>query len=424
MHIHQLIAQNFKRIKVATVKFPPNGTVEVVGRNGQGKSSLIDSIWAILGGSKASPGQPIRNGSSFATGSLDLGEIRVLREWGEKGSRLTVTNAQGYTLGSPQKLLDGLFSRLAFDPMEFTRQKPSDQAATLRKVVGLDFTKLDQERAGVYQQRTEVNRAVKASESILWDMPEVEPAEEISAAALTEQLRAATAQNRAIADADRAVQRKEDEITACKREIRSYEAKLAEMRGRLTEAETDLGRLQVLVGEEQDTTEIMSQIAQVDQTNRRARAYRERQAAEERLRAIREESEDLTTRIEEIDTQRHQMLTSAKFPVPGLSLDGDVVTLGGIPFAQVSTSEQIRVSLAMSAALNPTLKLIVIKEGSLLDESNLRLVAAWAEEHDYQVIVERVADSAVGPGVMITDGVVADADREAVPVGADSGNLF
>jgi hypothetical protein len=485
MRIHEFHAENFKRIKVVDVVFPDSGTVEICGSNGAGKSSCLDSIWAALGGTDASPDLPIRTGSTKATVALNLGEYTVERVWTAKGSSLTVKDASGDKQRAPQTILDGLFSRLAFDPLEFTRQKASEQAETLRRVAGINFAALDFKRATAYTERTEVNRAAKQQESILLEMPEVEVAEEVDSAELNAQLQTATTHNQKVADARRILDRKEDEVSGYTRNIKLYETKRADARARIVTASAEYNNLDKATGQEKDTTEILRQIALLNaelqaandhnklvviarsaaqrakdevaaigreiksaenlltetqvtfeaasaernrlavavptvqdiapilaaissagQTNRQARAYAERQAASERLQGIREQAEDLTQDIADIDAERQRILTAAAMPVEELSLDGDMVTFKGIPFAQASTSEQIRVSLAMAAALNPKLRLIIIKEGSLLDEKNLKLIAAWSEQHDYQVILERVADKALGVGVVISEGLV------------------
>lgn len=416
MHVHELRVENFKRVRAVSIPFPSRGTVEICGRNGAGKSSVIDALWAALGGTKASPGQPVRNGSRQASVTLNLGDLRVYREWDARGTRLTVTDPEGLRVGRPQELLDSLFAKLAFDPMEFTRQKASEQAATLRKVTGLDFTALDQQRKVLYEERTDVGRAIKRQEAVLADMPEVEETAEVSAAALNAELQAASRHNVEVAAAERRADQKADEIEDVTAEIATLNRKLAAAKARLDEAKAAHAELLSQVTDEIDTAPILEQIATIEQTNRRARQYRERSAAVEALRANRAHSESLTDQIDDIDGQRQEMLSAARFPVPGLSLDGDGVTFGGVPFGQVSTAEQIRVSLAMSAALNPKLRLIVIKEGSLLDDSSLTLVAEWAQENGYQVVVERVADAALGSGVVIEEGLVKG-EAELEPVG-------
>ena len=50
MRIISLQAENIKRLKA--VEITPEGDIVVIaGRNGQGKTSVLDSIWYALGGS-------------------------------------------------------------------------------------------------------------------------------------------------------------------------------------------------------------------------------------------------------------------------------------------------------------------------------------------------------------------------------------
>lgn len=473
MHVHRLTVENFKRIQAVTIGFPERGgTVEICGRNGQGKSSAIDALWAAMGGKDASPDQPIRAGQRSAIVTLDLGDYEVKRTWDQKGSKLVVTDAKGDRLKSPQTLLDGLFARLAFDPMEFTRQKPEQQAETLRRVAGLDFTQLDSDRRAAYDERTEVNRAVKAQEIRLADIPEVSETAETDVAALTAKLREANQANKAIREqhyqAQRAteaaalmsVERHPDVVSAAteltraerviddtKAEITRLEYQLREAKGKLAKAierrdrqnevveearrvagnaieraKREAAHLQSTLKAEIDTDAVTEAIQAAEATNRRARQWRERQAALAELAANRKHAEDLTVELDRLDAERTRILNSAKMPVEGLSLDGEMVTFKGIPFSQAATAEKTVVSLAIAAALNPKLRLIIIGAGSLLDDDNLRVVARWAEQHDYQVVLERVADAPSGAGVVIEEGLVkSDA---AKPARAETTSLF
>ncbi|MGI9420342.1 MAG: hypothetical protein ACR2RA_21165, partial [Geminicoccaceae bacterium] len=73
------------------------------------------------------------------------------------------------------------------------------------------------------------------------------------------------------------------------------------------------------------------------------------------------------------------MIEAVKMPIDGLGLGDGVVTLNGIPFDQVSTAEQMRTSVALAMAANPTLKVIRIKDGSLLDDDSLAMIAGMAD---------------------------------------------
>jgi hypothetical protein len=66
--------------------------------------------------------------------------------------------------------------------------------------------------------------------------------------------------------------------------------------------------------------------------------------------------------------------------------------------------------LAIAMASNPKLRVIRIKDGSLLDDDALALVAQTAEQHDYQVLMERVGTGDPG-AIIIEDGQVKEATK-------------
>jgi hypothetical protein len=106
------------------------------------------------------------------------------------------------------------------------------------------------------------------------------------------------------------------------------------------------------------------------------------------------------------------MLAAAKFPVPGLSVDGDIISYEGIPVEQASESERLRLGAMIGAALNPQFPVALVREGACLDEQNLAEFLAFAEEIGLQAIVERTGAGAEC-SVIIEDGEVSE-DRAGV----------
>lgn len=59
MKIIKFRADNVKRL--TAVEITPDGNmVQITGKNGQGKTSVLDAIWWALGGKENIQGQPIR----------------------------------------------------------------------------------------------------------------------------------------------------------------------------------------------------------------------------------------------------------------------------------------------------------------------------------------------------------------------------
>ena len=60
--INTLELENIKRIKAVTLTPSENGLTVIGGRNGQGKTSVLDSIAWALGGEKYRPSNAQRDG--------------------------------------------------------------------------------------------------------------------------------------------------------------------------------------------------------------------------------------------------------------------------------------------------------------------------------------------------------------------------
>lgn len=401
MKVVQLTAENVKRLKA--VDITPDQHVQVVGgRNAQGKSSVLDALWMALGGGAAARGttRPVRDGQDEALVDVDLGDLRVTRQWRGGKTTLTVTAADGARYPRPQAILDALVGRLSFDPLEFTRLSARDQVTALLDVVEIDFDLdgADQERAELYERRTETGRQVKAVGDVVVD--EKLPTDETSMSDLVAELRRAESANREI-DAQKARHdnqaRRDEELMA---KIAELTAELDDARDQQWAASRWLSKHDYV-----DTATIEQQIDSAEGTNARVRANNEARRRREDRDRLRSEYDDLTAQIDALDQAKAQALAEAVFPVGGLGLQDGAVTYQGVPLAQASSAEQIRVSLAMAMALNPRLRVVRILDGSLLDADNLALIADMAREHDYQVWVERVGDADQG-AVVIEDGQV------------------
>lgn len=137
--IIRLQVENVKRIKAVDISPPASGTLVIGGANGAGKSSVLDAIMYALGGGRGIPDQPLRVGEKQGFVKVDLGDLIVDRRFTEKGTTLVITSKDGYEAPTPQKILDDLFSRFTFDPLAFSRDKPKDQLAVLRSLVGIEI---------------------------------------------------------------------------------------------------------------------------------------------------------------------------------------------------------------------------------------------------------------------------------------------
>lgn len=404
MKIVKLTAENVKRLRA--VEITPDNTLQVItGRNAQGKTSVLDAIWLALGGGHASreTTMPIRDGEENARVVLDLGDLTVTRTWNGKGSTLTVTNSDGARYPSPQAMLDALVGRMSFDPLAFTRMSPRDQRQTLLNLVDIeaDLADLDSRRQALFSERTEVGREGRA----LGEVPDLEPGvpdDEVSVTDLLGRIRDAEAQARRIDDEMRT-------LAKLQSGLEYWQQQLVEAQAGLDKAAAQYAEQQRLVKglPERPRVDVLeAELSQVDAVNRRVRDNKARRRALFEQAELRKRYDELTGRIDELDHAKATLLSEAAFPVEGLGFDESGVTFNGVPFAQASAAEQIRVSMAMAMAANPKLRVLRILDGSLLDTESMRQISELAREHDYQCWVERVEDDSAS-AVVIEDGQVA-----------------
>lgn len=393
MKIIEFRAENFKRLKL--VEFKPDSTVQIIGgENAQGKTSVMDAPWAALAGGSASKQitTPIRDGEDQAEVRLDLGDIVVTRTWlRDKPSTLKVESALGAEFKSPQTMLDTLLGRFSFDPLEFMRLDAKKQINALMDIAGLgkSLDALSDKRDELYAKRTEVGREVKRLEGTVASLGEMEKeVEAVSVGVLSEKLASgiALAAKRVTNDERR---------NAIILEI----AKLGE---ELTALDMWFRDTPFVVVER-----LRQELEQAEETNNQWRRNKTRLDNARVLKDAQSEHDDIEAAIVDVDSKKEELLANANFPIAGLSFDDDGITFNGIDFAQCSSSEQIRVSLSMAMALNPTVRVIRILDGSLLDDASMGLIFEEATNKDYQVWIERVGN-ADEMAIIIEDGEVKE----------------
>lgn len=426
MKIIKLQAENVKRLRAIEIT-PDGSTVVIAGRNGQGKTSVLDSIWFALGGGNAArdTSRPIRDGEDHASVRLDLGSIVVTRTWSPNGSKLTVDSPDGARYRSPQAMLDDLVGRLSFDPLGFSQLPDREQRATLLDLIELPFDpeELEHERAGLFDGRTEINRQVKTLEAQLAGMPEPEeelPSEEISTASILQEYNAAQRQARENDAVRNALSHAEVEVARREKEVEESEAALRVAKQALSRAVGASGDALDAVSAldaDPDLSDFEDKLATAEQTNEAIRADLARQKIASEFLEASERSAALTKKLDAIEAKKRAAIEAAAMPIDGLAFDAEGVLYNGVPFKQASAAEQLRVSLAMAMSLNPSIRVIRITDGSLLDSANMALIEEMATENDYQVWIERVDESGK-VGITIEDGSIVEADAEPEAVEA------
>lgn len=439
-HVVRLVAENVKRLRAVDIS-PTSAAVVIRGNNAQGKTSVLDAIMLALGGKSVAPPKVIREGAPAARVVLELEDLVVERRWtANDRSTLEVRSKEGAKYSSPQAMLDRLVGDLSFDPLAFMRLRPEDQARTLSRLIGFDQLEHEARRRAIFDERTVVNRDVHQTEARLAASPKPEgdpmPVDPKSLVDEMGQLmerdrersaaqRLADASRRDADIAKREEGIREQRVTELERALMGAREELVEARARTATAETRAteaaNAFANIHDPAPDMTRVREALGAVEKTNAAARQAAEHIRLAGELEAARTKSRALTQRIEKLDEERDATMTAAKMPVEGLAIAEGVLTLRGLPIEQASSAEQLTVSVAMGLALNPKLRVLLVRDGSLLDPASMAVLTKMAADADAQVWIEVVGDQ--GVGVVIEDGAVKATTSPAADAPAQ-GNLL
>ena len=394
----------------------------VGGKNGNGKSSALIAIACAICGRRAMgdkwPDILLKEGEDEGWVKLNLSGDEELHDdvgftvemllrrkrGGVVAEEIRVLDSTGEEAPTPRELLSSLYHYRGFDPLEFAKSKPKDQAEMLRKLLGLDFTELDEERKEKYAERTAVNRdgKEKAARLDAIAVPDDTPDESLSVRDLFLELEHAQTHNReAVARREKAQVSLNDhkaKYENLKNEQRRLQQRLKEIEEEFNEEEQSIALAEKELKEASSVSlvnesEIQCKISGADAVNRDVAKKRERDSLSAELESLRQKSASLSNRIKAIDDEKQKRLEDAEWPLPGLSIDEDGVLLNGLPFEQASKSQQITASVRIGMKQNPKLKLLISQDGNDLDNEALTALEKELKDSDYTLLLEFVTRS-------------------------------
>lgn len=433
MKIINLKSKNIKGIKAIDIT-PKDDMVIISGKNGAGKTSALDSIWYAMewkAGAKGTP-MPIRKGEKFAEVQLTLCEdltkeqikqgikpkplFIVNRNWTASGnSYLKVINAEGLVYETPQKLLDSFIGYLSFDPREFTRMNDKEQRDLLIKITGFDVTGIEEKIAELREKRRLQGQTVKLLSGEREEInPEILPKELVSTSELNEELEKAVTLNQTIRYAEQGIENSKTVITGLEEEIEDLNRQINNVK---TEIEH---HKQIITKEEKflkdnktiPTGPIREKIEGAEEANEIFRANGRNKAADQKQKEAQTIYDGFTKGIEASTSELENGLKKSwsKIPDQKLSLTETGVAYNGIPYTQISFSEQLKVAMKIAMALNTKLRVIRISDYSLLDDESKKIIRQMSKDGNYQVWAEIIDDTGT-VGFYIEEGEVKNEEK-------------
>ncbi len=407
--INELLIENVKRVKAVQFEPSADGLTIIGGRNGQGKTSVLDAIAWALGGNNYKPSVPERDGALVPPNlHIELSNGLIVERKG-KNSTLKVTDPNGNKSG--QQLLNEFVSTLALDLPKFINGSDKDKADSLLKILGIGdvLAQLDIKENQLYAQRTEVGRIADRKKKAADEMPMYPnvPKEPVSATELIKQQQEILARNG---------ENEQKRQNAARYERMLAEAQIAfdEAKAALQKAEQDCltARKSAEDLHDESTAELEKNLAEIEALNIKIRANSTKEAAEVEANNLQQEYDGLTEQIESVREERNKLLDSAELPLPGLSVKDGKLIYNNMPWDGMSGSDQLKVATAIVRKLNPQCGFVLMDKLEQMDLETLQEFGAWLKQEGLQVIATRVS-TGDECSIIIEDGMVKG-DTEAV----------
>ena len=449
MKILSLEIEDILNMKAAYIE-PSGAVVTVQGDNEAGKSSILDAIVYALESGRSLPRKAVRKGASKGKITIevdglkdDTGEYtippftitRSLKDNGSASLSIKPTTALGGL--TARKFLDQLIGNVSFDPLEFINHDEARQREVIMEIAGIDNSKVDADIQDLFDERAEFRRdrdEARVRLDGLEQHVDIKLVEEQSSKDLLNDINDAMVFNRGLTDREVANENLKDKALRIKDQVATNEKNIKSLQLQIQICEDDSVKMDAQVDKIReeykaekallssatpiDIETLQEQLGNIEGTNAKIReniAYADASGAYDGMLTL---YTDKNIELEAARQSKLDTIASATMPVPGLTFEDDSLFLDGVPLSQASDGRKLLVSLGISMALNPTLRILRVKDGSLLGPKNLELLSKQIEDNDYQLWIERVADKAGYDGsgkvgVFIEDGVVVEVDGKA-----------
>lgn len=414
--INKLEIENVKRVKAVKIEPTANGLTVIGGKNNQGKTSVLDSIAWALGGDKYRPSEAQRDGSVIPPNLHIVMSNGLVVERKGKNSDLKVIDPNGKKGG--QQLLNEFVEQLALDLPKFMQSTNKDKANTLLQIIGVGdkLYELERQEQELYNRRRAIGQIADQKKKFAKEQPYYPDVTEepISASELIRRQQDILARNGEN-------QRKRERLESLRAEYKLLSGQIKDLREKLRALEAQekalFADIEIAQKSAQDlhdesTEELEKSIADIEQINIKIRANLDKDKAEQDAQDYENQYNTLTSEIEDIRKAKIDLLTGAKLPLPGLSVEDGELTYKGYKWDNMSGSDQLKVSAAIVRKLNPNCGFVLLDKLEQMDLDTLQEFGAWLEQEGMQAIATRVSTGSECE-IIIEDGYVKGQEESA-----------
>ncbi len=422
--IATLEIENVKRVRALSLDCSGQALTVIGGRNGQGKTSVLDAIMWALGGDRFKPSNPVHDGAEEARVRIELDNGVAVERKGVNGV-LKVSSSTGK---GGQALLNEFVNLFALNLPRFMGATGIEKAKMLLDAypdLGAELQRLNEEVKRLYDERRALGQVADRKAKYADELPfdPLAPDAPLSGAEMARRMQDALSVNARNQTLRGKVGEAERALSFAQQQAKAADERVADLVKRWEEAKREKARTSAVVDaavatlaasqatavtlRDEDTKAIEAELEQTDSLNARVRANESKRNAQAEAAALREQYADLGNTIEEARAQRLKLLASVAMPLDELSVDeaGELIYRGQ-KWDCMSGSEQLRVSAAICAAIKPECGFVLLDKLECMDTETLRDFGEWLTSRNLQAIGTRV-----GTGdecsIVIEDGVSA-----------------
>lgn len=172
-------------------------------------------------------------------------------------------------------------------------------------------------------------------------------------------------------------------------QLKSIEEERVDLERRKANADKWLQEYEKDNPEKLDTAERLKAAEEYNKKCRIVSEYKEKV----RLRdSVAKDVDAMEKRLEKLASERENLISDSKLPIPGLSFTNEGLELNGVPFiaGKVSDSQIMEVAAKLIIASNPTVKVFRIARGESLGQNRLQAIINIAKENGFQGFIEEV----------------------------------
>jgi hypothetical protein len=415
---------NFKNIDYKQVDI--NGrSFFITGSNQMGKSSFLQGLLSPLD-AKWMPIEPIKQGEEKGYIKLKIGgdvegeyveyKVECYFSPGTKRGRVVLFDKEGNQIkDGVRNILDGIIGNIGFNIMSFIQMGLTDSGkvsvAGVREQIKIledlmpqeDVKKiyeLKHEHTDKYDKRKSINVEVKRLKGLIDNSPfkqadieffaeKKEMSDELAKIELARKKNGIIDQcNEFNEDYSENIQDRMDTISDLELKLLGAKKELEEVNEKKVEVDNYLFKNP----KKEDISALEQSLQTISDHNTNCDKVADLHQTKETLATQSKESETLSDRLKAIEQEKKDIFANTKMPVKGLAFDDEKVTYKGLPLSEgnIPTSQLIGIGLKIGMQLNPNLKLMVIKDGSLLDNKTMNYALKMCQDEGYQLMIETV----------------------------------